>query len=51
MRPKIELESMIPTAFGDWSEDTNVPVQVVAPDQARLLNKIYNQTLQPHICQ
>ncbi len=45
MRPKIELESMIPTAFGDWSEDTNVPVQVVAPDQARLLNKIYNQTL------
>lgn len=43
--PKVDLETMFPKSFGDWTVDTRVPVQVISPDQAALLNKIYNQTL------
>ena len=44
-RPKVDLETMFPTAFGDWKVDDRMPVQLVSPDIAALLNKIYNQTL------
>ncbi len=44
-RPKIELESIFPKQFGDWVTDDRMPVQLVSPDTAALLNKIYNQTL------
>lgn len=44
-RPKIELETIFPKAFGDWRLDERVPVQIVSPDQAAVLNAIYNQTL------
>lgn len=42
---KVNLETMVPTAFGDWKIDsTLVPIQV-SPDVQAELNKIYNQTL------
>lgn len=44
-RPKVVLETMFPKHFGDWAVDDRVPVQLVSPDTAALLNKIYNQTL------
>lgn len=45
MRPKVDLEALFPKTFGDWRVDERMPVQLIAPDQAAILNKIYNQTL------
>ena len=45
MRPKVDLEALFPKSFGEWNVDDRMPVQLVAPDQAAMLNKIYNQTL------
>ncbi len=44
-RPKVDLEAMFPREFNGWKVDTNVPLQLISPDTAALLNKIYNQTL------
>lgn len=44
-RSKVDLEAMFPKAFDDWRVDDRMPVQLVSPDQAAVLNKIYNQTL------
>lgn len=44
-RPKVELETLFPKAFGDWREDDRMPVQLIAPDTQAMLNKLYNQTL------
>lgn len=44
-RPKVVLETMFPRQFGDWVTDERMPVQLVSPDTAALLSKIYNQTL------
>lgn len=44
-RAKVELEAMFPSQFGQWRVDNNLPVQLISPDTAALLNKIYNQTL------
>lgn len=44
-RPPIDLAAMVPTAFGDWHEQTNVLAQVVNPQQKSVLDKIYSQTL------
>ena len=44
-RPKIQLETVFPKQFGQWVTDDRMPVQLVSPDTAALLNKIYNQTL------
>lgn len=44
-RPKVDLEGMFPKQFADWAMDQRMPVQLVSPDTAALLNKIYNQTL------
>lgn len=43
--PKIELETIFPKSIGPWIVDTRMPVQLVSPDTAALLSKIYNQTL------
>lgn len=45
MRPKMDLQAMFPRSFGEWALDTRGPVQLVSPDQAAVLNRIYNQTL------
>ena len=44
-RPKVNLETIFPKAFGQWTVDERMPVQLVSPDTAALLSKIYNQTL------
>ena len=41
----IQLESMIPMAFGDWAVDRNAYAGVVNPQQAELINRVYSQTL------
>ena len=45
LRPRVNLETLFPKAFGDWVVDVRMPVQLVSPDQAAVLNAIYNQTL------
>lgn len=44
-RGKTNLEAIFPKAFGEWTLDERMPVQLVAPDTQAMLNKIYNQTL------
>lgn len=44
-RPPIDLEAMFPKSFDGWEVDTRVPVQLISPDVAAVLNKTYNQTL------
>lgn len=41
----IQLESMIPAAFGDWKVDANAFAGVVNPQQTDLINRLYSQTL------
>jgi EpsI family protein len=41
----MDLETLFPRTFGQWATDDRMPVQLVSPDTAALLNKIYNQTL------
>lgn len=45
LEPREKLETLFPAAFGDWALDTRAPAQLVSPDTAALLNKIYNETL------
>ncbi len=40
-----KLETVFPSAFGDWRVDDKTPVIVPPPDQQAMLDKIYNQTL------
>src|SRR5687768_18452933 len=42
--PAIDLETMIPHAFGDWSEEQHNSVQMVDPQQQEMIEKIYTQT-------
>ena len=44
-RPRVDLETLFPKAFGDWRVDDRTPALLVSPDQKALLDKIYNQTL------
>ena len=44
-RPKVELEALFPKQFSDWRIDERMPVQLISPDQAAVLDRIYNQTL------
>lgn len=44
-RPTIELETMVPKAFGEWRQQLNVAMQVVNPEQQQTLEAIYTQTL------
>lgn len=43
--PKINLETMIPRQFGEWSEAKFGSSQIVDPQTKEALDKIYNQTL------
>ncbi|MCM8611620.1 exosortase-associated protein EpsI, B-type [Accumulibacter sp.] len=43
--PKVELETLIPTSFGEWRQDIASVTQAVDPQQKEMLEKIYNQTL------
>jgi len=44
-RPKVDLESIFPKKFGEWTLDDHMPVQLVSPDTQAVLDRIYNQTL------
>lgn len=44
-RPKTPLGELVPSSFGEWVEDRNVPVVLPAPDVQANLNKVYNQVL------
>lgn len=44
-RPAVKLETLFPETFGDWRVDRSGPVQLIAPDAAALINKLYNDTL------
>lgn len=43
--PKVDLASLFPARFGDWAVDERMPVQLISPDQAAVLDAIYTQTL------
>lgn len=43
--PPLQLETMIPTQFGDWREAPLGHVQVVNPQQQELLDRLYGQVL------
>lgn len=43
--PKIDLETLIPKAFGDWKIDTTIAPLIADPELEARLGKIYNQTL------
>ena len=44
-RGQINLEDMIPGAFGDWKIDSSAATLMVNPDEKETINKIYSQTL------
>ncbi|MFS2137465.1 exosortase-associated protein EpsI, B-type [Duganella sp. Dugasp56] len=45
VRPPLVLEHEIPTAFGDWTEEKELMAQVINPEAASELAKIYTHTL------
>ncbi len=45
LNPPINLETLVPAQFGDWSQDTNLPLVLADPNQTAALQKIYNQVL------
>jgi EpsI family protein len=44
-RPPIDLDTLIPTAFGDWRELENKSAQIINPQMAETLSMAYSQTL------
>ena len=45
MGPVINLNTMIPHTFGNWSEEQQNSVQMVDPQQQEMIEKLYTQTL------
>lgn len=43
--PKVDLERIFPTDFGEWQLDRNVPATIISPDVEAMLSKLYAQTL------
>lgn len=43
--PKVELEKIIPSSFGDWTELPQQPGQIINPQVREKLDRIYTQTL------
>ena len=43
--PKVDLEVLIPKAFGDWKIDETIVPLIADPELQAKLDKIYNQTL------
>lgn len=44
-RPRVDLETLFPKAFGTWRLDERRSIQLIAPDVQQLLDRLYNQTL------
>ena len=45
MLPKVNLETMIPTKFGEWQTDAVKLEQIISPERQELIGKLYAQTL------
>lgn len=45
LRAKIDLETLIPESFGDWTIDRSIVPLMISPDAQAVLDKIYSQTL------
>ena len=43
--PKVDLETMIPHAFGDWREEKQSSAQIIDPTQQETIDRIYSKTL------
>lgn len=43
--PKVDLEVLIPKAFGDWKIDETIAPLITNPVQQAVIDEIYNQTL------
>lgn len=43
--PRLDLETLIPKAFGDWKIDETIVPLISNPEQQALIKKIYSQTL------
>jgi EpsI family protein len=43
--PKLNLETMIPHAFGEWQEEKQSATQIVDPRTKEMLDKLYSQIL------
>ncbi|MBV5336464.1 MAG: EpsI family protein, partial [Deltaproteobacteria bacterium] len=44
-RDPINLQTLVPTAFGDWREEVQTSAMIVDPQQKETIDKIYKQTL------
>lgn len=44
-RPPIDLETMVPTAFGNWQERPDSLARIIDPQQQMTIKRIYSQTL------
>lgn len=45
IEPAFSLETLVPTQFGDWREDSHRLVQVINPQTQQLLDRLYSQVL------
>lgn len=45
LRPKLDLEQLIPHEFEGWHEERRITTQIIDPRQKEQIDKIYNQTL------
>ena len=45
LRGRLELETVFPKQFGDWTIDNRVAVQLISPVLQAVIDRIYNQTL------
>lgn len=43
--PSVDLEVMIPEAFGDWRDEPQRTTHIVDPQQQQMIEKIYSKTL------
>lgn len=45
LREKVDLEALVPQAFGEWREVRQTSAYIINPQQAEMLSKLYSQTL------
>ena len=43
--PAINLQAMVPQAFGEWREEPQNTIQMVDPQQKEMIDRLYKQTL------
>jgi len=43
--PPVVLEKQVPAEFGDWNQESDVPIVVVNPQSLEVVNRVYSQVL------